>query len=83
MNKSNANLPDFKIPNVDVRGDAYRIRVSDGYDSNGKQKMRYKTWHPEPGMTEKQIKNELLRQRVLFMEQVKKGMVVNRKIRFE
>ncbi len=83
MNKSNVNLPDFKIPNVDVRGDAYRIRVSDGYDSNGKQKMRYKTWHPEPGMTEKQIKNELLRQRVLFMEQVKKGMVVNRKIRFE
>lgn len=83
MNKSNVNLPDFKIPNVDVRGDAYRIRVSDGYDSNGKQKMRYKTWHPEPGMTEKQIKNELLRQRVLFMEQVKKGLVVNRKIRLE
>lgn len=83
MNKSNANLPDFKIPNVDVRGDAYRIRISDGYDSNGKQKFRTKTWHPEPGMTEKQIKNELLRQRVLFMEQVKKGMVVNRKIRFE
>ena len=83
MNKSNANLPDVNIPNVDVHGDAYRIRVSDGYDSNGKQKMRYKTWHPEPGMTEKQIKNELLRQRVLFMEQVKKGMVVNRKIRFE
>lgn len=83
MNKSNVNLPDFKIPNVDVRGDAYRIRVSDGYDSNGKQKMRYKTWHPEPGMTEKQIKNELLRQRVLFMEQVKKGLVGNRKILFE
>lgn len=83
MNKYNANLPDFKIPNVDVRGDAYRIRVSDGYDSKGKQKFRTMTWHPEEGMTEKQIKNELLRQRVLFMEQVKKGMVVNRKIRFE
>ena len=76
-------LPDVNIPNVDKHGNGYRIRVSDGYDSNGKQKMRYKTWHPEPGMTEKQIKNELLRQRVLFMEQVKKGMVVNRKIRFE
>ena len=76
-------LPDVNIPNVDKRGNSYRIRISDGYDSNGKQKFRTKTWHPEPGMTEKQIKNELLRQRVLFMEQVKKGMVVNRKIRFE
>lgn len=76
-------LPDVNIPNVDKHGNGYRIRISDGYDSKGKQKMRYKTWHPEPGMTEKQIKNELLRQRVLFMEQVKKGMVVNRKIRFE
>lgn len=76
-------LPDVNIPNVDKRGNSYRIRISDGYDSKGKQKMRYKTWHPEPGMTEKQIKNELLRQRVLFTEQVKRGMVVNRKIRLE
>ena len=76
-------LPDVNIPNVDKHGNGYRIRISDGYDSKGKQKMRYKTWHPEPGMTEKQIKNELLRQRVLFTEQVKRGMVVNRKIRLE
>lgn len=76
-------LPDFKIPNVDIRGNAYRIRVSDGYDSKRKQKMRYKTWRPEPGMTDNQIKNELLRQVVLFKEQVKKGLVVNRKIRLE
>lgn len=30
MNKSNVNLPDVNIPNVDKRGNCYRIRVSDG-----------------------------------------------------
>lgn len=76
-------LPDVNIPNVDKHGNGYRIRISDGYDSKGKQKMRYKTWHPEEGMTKNQIEKELRRQVVLFTEQVKKGMVVNRKIRFE
>ena len=76
-------LPDVNIPNVDKRSNGYRIRVSDGYDSKGKQKMRSKTWRPDEGMTKTQIEKELRRQVVLFTEQVKKGMVVNRKIRFE
>lgn len=76
-------LPDVNIPNVDKRSNGYRIRISDGYDSKGKQKMRCKTWRPEEGMTKNQIEKELRRQFVLFTEQVKKGLVVNRKIRFE
>ncbi len=76
-------LPDVNIPNVDKRGNSYRIRVSDGYSSNGKQKFITMTWHPEEGMSKNQIEKELRRQVVLFTEQVKKGKVVNRKIRFE
>lgn len=76
-------LPDVNIPNVDKRGNGYRIRISDGYDSKGKQKFRTMTWHPEEGMTKNQIEKELRRQVVLFTEQVKKGKVVNRKIRLE
>lgn len=47
----------------------YRIRVSCGYDSNGKQIMQSKTWKPAPGMTKKQIEKELQRQAVLFEEE--------------
>lgn len=51
---------------ITKRGDNYRIRVSDGYDVHGKQKMRTMTWKPEPGMTRRQIDKELTRQAVLF-----------------
>ena len=76
-------LPDVNIPNVDKRGNGYRIRISDGCDSKGKQKFRTMTWHPEEEMTKNQIEKELRRQVVLFTELVKKGKVVNRKIRLE
>lgn len=58
---------------VTKRGDTYRIRVSAGYDINGKQIMKSMTWKPEPGMTKKQIEKELDRQRVLFEEKVNNG----------
>ena len=44
------------------RGNSYRIRVSCGYDINGKQVFQMKTWTPEEGMTAAQIKKELQRQ---------------------
>lgn len=53
---------------ISKRGNSYRIRVSDGYDVNGKQKMRSMTWTPDPGMTPRQIEKELNRQAVLFEE---------------
>ena len=46
------------------RGDTYQIRVSTGYDKNGKHKEQAMTWKPEPNMTERQIAKELNRQAV-------------------
>lgn len=61
---------------VTKRGDSYRIKVSCGYDVNGKQVVQTKTWKPEPDMTARQIKKELERQCVMFEEECKKGQVV-------
>ena len=55
------------------RGNNYVIRVSCGYDTNGKQVYQSMTWKPEPGMTKKQIEKEVNRQAVLFEENCKKG----------
>ena len=55
------------------RGDAYQIRVSTGYDVNGKHKEQAMTWKPEPGMTPKQIEKELNRQAVMFEEKCLHG----------
>lgn len=56
------------------RNDSYQIVVSCGYDINGKQICRYKTYTPEKGMTKRQIDNELNRQAVLFEEACKNGL---------
>ena len=61
---------------ITQRGDSYRIKVSCGYDINGKQVVQTKTWRPEPDMTARQIKKELERQCVMFEEECKKGQVV-------
>lgn len=67
---------------VQKRGDSYRIRVSCGYAVNGKQIQRTKTWNPDNGMTEHQIKNELERQKILFTNECK-GLSQNANIKFE
>jgi integrase len=48
------------------RGDTYQIRVSCGYDVNGKHKEQTMTWKPDEGMTKRQIEKELNRQAVMF-----------------
>lgn len=60
---------------ISKRGDSYRIKVSCGYDVSGKQVVQTKTWKPEEGMTERQIKKELDRQAVLFEEECKRGQI--------
>ena len=55
------------------RGDTYQIRVSTGYDINGKHKEQAMTWKPEPGMTKRQIEKELNRQAVMFEEACNRG----------
>ena len=55
------------------RNNSYQIAVSCGYDMNGRQICRYRTYNPEPGMTAKQIKKEVERQAVLFEEECRSG----------
>lgn len=64
------------MANIQKRGNSYRIKVSCGYNSDGKQIIQSKTWRPEPGMTERQIEKELQRQVVHFEEACLKGNVV-------
>lgn len=68
---------------VTKRNNSYIIRVSCGYDTQGKQIRQSMTWTPKKGMTERQIKKELDRQKTLFEEAVKNGQVGNRNIKFE
>lgn len=71
------------MPTIQKRGDTYRIRVSAGYDSSGKQIMKSTTWKPAPGMTPKQIQKELDRQAVLFEEKVKSGQYMDGNIKLD
>lgn len=59
---------------VSKRGNSYRIRVSLGYDNQGKQVVETKTYRPEPHMSQKQIEKEVKRQSVLFEEECKKNI---------
>ena len=64
------------MANVQKRGNSYRIKVSCGYDTNGKQVIQSMTWKPDEKKTERQIEKELRRQIVLFEEACMKGNVV-------
>lgn len=58
------------------RGDSYQIRVSCGYDTNGKQVEQSMTWKPDKKMTAKQIEKALNRQTVMFEETCMNGHIV-------
>ena len=68
---------------VEKRGNKYRITVYDGYNLDGKQIKRRKSWEPNPNMTDYQIKKELERQCVLFEQECKHGQTVSGSIKFE
>lgn len=70
------------MANITKRGDTYTIRVSAGYDINGKKMLRNMTWKPEPGMTKRQIEKEVERQAILFEENIKSGLCMGSNIRF-
>ena len=67
---------------ITKRGDSYRIKVSCGYDVEGKQVLRTMTWRPDPNMTPKQIKKELNRQVILFEDECSRGKI-SASIKFE
>ena len=54
---------------------SFEIKVSCGYDVNGRQVNQYRSYYPEPGMTKKQIEKEVNRQAVLFEEDCKRGQI--------
>lgn len=62
---------------IEKRGGSYRITVSAGYNTDGKQIKKRMTWKPSPGMTERQIKKELDKQAVLFEQQVETGQFLD------
>jgi len=70
------------MANVRKIGNSYKITISTGYDVRGKQVRQYKTYKPDPGMTESQIKKEVQRQAVLFEESVKQGQS-SKAVKFE
>ena len=43
------------MANIQKRGNSYRIKVSCGYDTHGKQVIQSMTWKPDEKMTEKQM----------------------------
>ena len=63
------------MANVTKRGNSYRIRVSCGYDVNGKQVFQTKTWKPPENMSARQIKKELDKVVVMFEEKCSRGQV--------
>lgn len=67
---------------ITKRNNTYKITVSAGYDIDGKQIRKHKTWKPSPGMTAKQIEKEVNRQAVLFEEQVQNGTYLDGSIKF-
>ncbi len=65
------------------RGNSYQLRASLGYNNQGEQIQKLRTWKPEPDMTEKQIQAELTRQLVLFEEQCRTGRILDSSTKFE
>jgi hypothetical protein len=65
------------MANITKRGNSYRIKVSCGYDMQGKQIFKSMTYKPTPGMTAKQIEKEVQKQALLFEEQCKSGLISN------
>jgi integrase len=63
------------MASITKRGDSYRIKVSCGYDTSGKQVVQTMTWKPDVKMTAKQIEKEVNRQAVLFEQECAKGNV--------
>ncbi|MCR5022081.1 site-specific integrase [Ruminococcus sp.] len=58
---------------IKKRGSGYLIRVSCGYDVNGKHMEQSMTWKPDEGMSKRQIQKELNRQAIMFEDSVSHG----------
>ena len=67
---------------VGKKGTSYNITVSCGYDNSGRQINKRMTWHPDPDMTEAQIKKELEKQVTKFENACRTGQAAS-SVKFE
>ena len=65
------------MASVTKRGNTYTIRVSVGYDGQGKQLRQSMTWKPPEGMTERQTQKELERLKVEFEQKCLQGQYMD------
>lgn len=70
------------MANVIKRGNSFRIRVSLGFDGNGKRIYKSKTYNPPKNLTPKQAQKEAEKQAVIFEEQCKTGQILDNNTRF-
>lgn len=64
-------------------GTSYKITVTMGRDSSGKQIRHYKTWKPDRPMTARQIEKEVQRVAAEFERQIEIGFVADDRQTFE
>ena len=57
------------------KGISYKFTAYCGYDANGVQIRKFKTWKPDKSMTPKQVEKESIRQAQLFEDSVNFGVV--------
>lgn len=63
-------------------GTSYKITVTRGRDSNGKQIRHYLTWTPEPKMTKRQIEKKLQKAAFEFEKNIDCGFAVDNRQTF-
>lgn len=66
---------------VKRRGKTYLIRVYAGYDAEGRQVERTKTWTPPAGLTGKAAEKEAQIQAALFEDQIRNGIEAKKKVK--
>ena len=70
------------MASIRKRGNSYQIRASAGYDIDGKQIVKVKTFRPPAGWSEKRIEKEVQRLAVEFENEISAGHYVNKSIKF-
>lgn len=64
-------------------GVSFKITVTQGRDSSGKQIRHFMTWTPTPKMTDRQIEKEVVRAAYDFERQIELGYVADDRQKFE
>lgn len=63
-------------------GLAFKITVTTGRGTDGKQVRHYMTWKPTAGMTERQIEKAVQKVAFMFEQQIEKGFIADNRQTF-